>query len=99
MSRELIEELRGVGRVYAAGVLLRTTSYHLSVWHDKSGTDGRATTPRHIDGHIDITGMAEAIVLAGPEELVLEIADGRRLSFAMTGTGGAIVGRGDLQPA
>jgi len=46
-----------------------------------------------IDGHIDITGLAEAIVLAGPGSLTLTLEDGRRLAFQLTGSGGGIVGR------
>jgi hypothetical protein len=47
-------------------------------------------------GHIDITGIAEAVVLAGPRALTLTLEDGRRLAFELTGTGGGIVGRGWL---
>jgi hypothetical protein len=79
-------------------VLLRTARYELSLW-----SDGRQPAPDEdleavatIEGHIDITGIAEAVVLAGPGTLTLTLEDGRRLTFELTGTGGGIVGRGWL---
>ena len=47
-------------------------------------------------GRIDITGIAEALVLAGPGNLTLTLEDGRRLAFDLTNSGGGIVGRGWL---
>ena len=47
-----------------------------------------------IEGHIDITGIGEAVVLAGPEALTLRLEDGRRLLFTLAGTDGRIVGKG-----
>ena len=94
MTRRLLESLKGVGAVYAGDVLLRTTTYDLSLWSD----DGAPATGEHrqpsIDGHIDITGIAEAVVLAGPGTLTLTIEDGRRLAFQLTSSGGGIVGQG-----
>ena len=49
-----------------------------------------------IDGHIDITGIQEAVVLAGPGMLTLTIEDGRRMAFQLTSSSGAISGRGWL---
>jgi hypothetical protein len=49
-----------------------------------------------VDGHIDITGIGEAVVLAGPGTLTLTIEDGRRLAFELTSSAGAVVGRGWL---
>jgi hypothetical protein len=76
-------------------MLLRKTSYELSVWADesqpRSGVDPETFA---VDGHVDITGIAEAVVLAGPDTLILTLEDGRRLPFRLTSSGGAIVGRG-----
>jgi len=98
MARVLVESLSGVGAVYADGLLLRTTPYTLSLWSDdKTPETGHAPKiVASIDGHIDITGIAEAVVLAGPGTLTLTLEDGRRLVFQLTGTGGGIVGRGWL---
>ena len=112
MARRLLESLTGIGSVCAGDLLLRTTPYELSIWLDedvaapedgRSGDDSsvkpRAASSVCIEGHIDITGIAEAVVLAGSESLTLRLQDGRWLMFSLTGTGGGIVGRGALQPA
>jgi len=100
MPRRLLKSLNGVGQVYAGDVLLRTTSYELSLWSDaQSPPAGEPEAPTSVDGHIDITGIAEAVVLAGPNTLSLTLADGRRIAFQLTSTGGAITGRGWLPPA
>jgi hypothetical protein len=97
MPRRLLESLSGVGAIHAGGVLLRTTAYELSVWSDgQPGAPDNPEAAAHIDGHIDITGIGEAVVLAGPGTLTLTVEDGRRLAFQLTGTGGGIVGRGWL---
>jgi hypothetical protein len=97
MARRLLESLSGVGDVYAGNELIRTTSYQLSLWlnEDPVGAGSNVT----IDGHIDITGIGEAVVLTGSDSLTLRLQDGRRLVFSLTGTGGGIIGRGGLQPA
>ena len=94
MPRRVLESLIGDGDIYAADVLLRRTHYDLELWTD--GADDAADPVVHIDGHIDITGIGEALVLVGPDQLTLQLQDGRRLPFRLTGTGGSIVGRGTL---
>jgi hypothetical protein len=96
MARFLLESLSGVGAVHAGEVLLRTTTYELSVWSDNPPAAPHPQAVATIDGHIDITGIAEAVVLAGPGTLTLTLQDGRRLAFELTGTGGGIAGRGWL---
>jgi len=96
MPRHLLERLTGVGTIFSGDQPLRTTSYQLSIWAD-AGSPAQAASPT-IDGSIDIHGIAEAIVLAGPDTLMLRLEDGRCLPFALAGTGGGIVGRGELQP-
>ena len=91
MPRQVLETLTGVGEVHVDGVLLRRTRYDLAVWTDD------ADDTVHIDGHIDIAGIGEAVVLAGPDQLTLRLEDGRRLAFRLTNSGGGIVGRGGLQ--
>ena len=97
MTRRLLDSLRGLGAVHAGDVLLRTTAYELSIW--SAGTpagDADANALPNIDGHIDITGIGEAVVLAGPGNLTLTLEDGRRLSFKLTSSGGSIAGIGWL---
>jgi len=101
MARRLIESLTGVGSIHSGDQLLRTTTYNVSVWWDdeppRAGDDTRAVAT--IDGHIDITGIAEAVVLAGPVALALTLEDGRRLAFHLTSSGGSIVGQSWLPRA
>ena len=95
MARQVIEWLVGVGQVYAGEVLLRSIPYELSVWRDDDpSADG---TTLMVDGHIDITGIAEAVVLTGPQDLLLRLEDGRELHFALTDTGGRIAAKTGLQ--
>src|SRR4029453_1365789 len=96
IAKSHLKTLTGIGAIHAGDVPLRTARYELSLW-----SDDRQTAPEEdleavasIEGHIDITGIAEAVVLAGPGTLTLTLEDGRRLAFELTGTGGAIVGRG-----
>ena len=96
MAPRVVESLSGVGAIYADGVLLRSTPYRLSVLRDDDSPGDAAAAK--IEGHIDITGIAEATVLAGPQTLTLYLEDGRRLEFAVTSTGGTIVGKSGLRP-
>ena len=97
MAPRVVESLSGVGDIYAGDVLLRSTPYRLSVLRDDD-SPAEATAPK-IEGHIDITGIAEATVLAGPQALTLRLEDGRQLEFAITNTLGTIVGKSNLRPA
>jgi hypothetical protein len=94
MAKRLVESLTGVGPIHAGDQLLRTTKYNVTVWRDdEPSTPGDDSRPvATIDGHIDITGVAEAVVLAGPGSLTLTLEDGRRLAFHLTSSGGSIIG-------
>ena len=96
MTRRLLGSLRGVGAVHAGDLLLRTTAYDLSLWADDQPSAEHPDSSATIDGHIDITGIQEAVVLAGPGMLTLTIEDGRRMAFQLTSSSGAISGRGWL---
>ena len=96
MSRRLVGSLSGVGNLYAGGQLLRTTPYEVSLWSDQPWSPADLETVTAIDGHIDITGIGEAVVLAGPEALTLELEDNRRLVIKLTSTGGGFESHGWL---
>jgi hypothetical protein len=98
MTRRLVGSLRGVGTVHAGDILLRTTAYDLSFWaEDEPRVPAEnSQSVATVDGHIDITGIQEAVVLAGPGTLTLTIEDGRRIAFELTSSAGAISGRGWL---
>jgi hypothetical protein len=97
MARRVVESLHGVGEIYTGNVLLRSTAYELTVFQDDDPL--AAAGALHIDGHIDISGIAEAVVLAGPQDLRLRLEDGRQLQFELTDTGGHITGKSGPQPA
>ena len=100
MTKRLLESLTGICVIHAGDVQLRRTSYTLSLYADgQPGSVGEEPAAVSIDGHIDITGFGEALVLAGPGTLTMTLEDGRRMAFQLTGTGGAIVGRGWLPRA
>jgi hypothetical protein len=98
MTKRLLETLGGTGAIHAGELLLRQTAYEVTVWADDTppASDEDAKMVARIEGHIDIKGIAEAVVLAGPGTLTLTLEDGRRLTFQLTGSGGGIVGRGWL---
>jgi hypothetical protein len=93
MTRRLLDTLRGVGDVHAGDIFLRQTAYEVSIWSGGEANPDGGALPT-IEGHIDITGIAEAAVLAGPGTLTLTLEDGRRLSFKLTSSGGSFVGVG-----
>lgn len=93
MTKRLLESLSGIGTIHAGEHLLRTTRYEISLWSDDhpDASGDRSKAVARVDGHIDITGMGEAVVLAGADTLTLTIEDGRRLAFQLTSSGGDIV--------
>lgn len=91
MTRKTIQVLSGVGEIYGGDRLLRTTAYRLDVIADSAS---HGTT---IEGSIDISGMAEAVVLAGAPELTLLLEDGRHVSFTLASSTGHIRVNGALE--
>ena len=93
MARRLVDSVTGIGSVQAGSHTLRATRYRLSFWVNDDlpaqGPDAGTT----VDGRIDITGIGEAAVLAGPDTLTLTLADGREIAFSIKSTAGDIVGR------
>jgi hypothetical protein len=94
MTGRLLESLQGTGAVHAGEHLLRMTQYDLSVWSPDASPGGGKTSHEgsRIEGHIEITGIEEAVVLAGAGTLTLTLEDGRRLAFQLTSSGGGIAG-------
>ena len=93
MAWRVVESLHGVGDIYAGDMLIRSTAYRVDVLRD----DADAGAALKFEGHIDITGIGEAVVLAGPNDLTLRMEDGRRLHFALLDTGGSITGTTGLE--
>jgi hypothetical protein len=100
MARQILEALDGVGEIHAGGELLRRAAYHIEVSTDDAGTRHPSETPAPIvEGRIDVAGMAEALVLAGPQERSLKLQDGRQLAFSLASTSGRIEAHGGLEPS
>lgn len=90
MARRLVDSVTGIGSVQAGSHTLRATRYKLSFWVNDDVPQSAAATS--VDGHIDIAGIGEAIVLSGPDTLTLTLADGREIAFSIKSTAGDIVG-------
>ena len=93
MARRLVDSVSGTGAVHAGDLMLRSIRYTLSFWaNDDPPTQPEGPRPMTVDGHIDISGMGEAAVLAGSDALTLTLEDGRRIAFRLKSTSGDIVG-------
>jgi hypothetical protein len=89
MAERMIELMTGEGDIYAGDQLLRRTAYRLEVSSALAATPGGGA-PSTIQGSLDITGMGEAVVLAGAQQLTLRLDDGRRLKFKLLSSTGRI---------
>ena len=95
MNGRLVESLRGVGSLYVGGQLLRTAAYEVSLWSDVSEPAvADVETVTAIDGRLDLAGTGEAVVLAGPAWLTLELEDHRRLAIKLTSIAGEFESKG-----
>jgi hypothetical protein len=94
MAKRLLDTVTGIGSVRAENLTLRATRYRLSFWinDDLPARSGETAPAPTVDGHIDITGIGEAAVLAGIDTLTLTLADGREVAFRIKSTAGDIVG-------
>lgn len=94
MAKRLLDTVTGVGSVRAENLTLRATRYRLSFWvNDDLPQGSESGAEPTVDGHIDITGIGEAAVLAGVDTLTLTLADGREVAFRIKSTAGDIVGQ------
>ena len=98
MARREIDRVSGTGNVYVGDHLLRVTPYELSIFSDDADdAQAEGSLQVTIEGTIDISGIGEAVALAGAQPLTLHLEDGRRVVFTLTSTTGRIQGR--LQPS
>ena len=95
MAKRLLDTVTGIGSVRAENLTLRATRYRLSFWvnDDLPSHGSEPAAPQTVDGHIDISGIGEAAVLAGVDSLTLTLADGREVAFRIKSTAGDIVGQ------
>jgi Ribbon-helix-helix protein, copG family len=103
MSREVVEQLSGVGEVTreSGGTSLGPRRYRLVVWQEIHNvrTMGDAVSRveglRSITGSVELQGHEGLTELVG-ESLVLQLQDGRRLPFFFRSSDGSIAPRGSL---
>ena len=93
-SREIITVSEGVGRLFGGDVLLREVLYRLTRSMDDSEMVRPSEAVGPLEGTMDVGDMAEAVVLSGVEDLVLQLDDLRRLTIVLTSTSGRFQVRG-----
>lgn len=91
MNRQRMEVLSGEGEIYAAGRLLRRTTYRLTIGH------GDVPGSSRVEGAIAIATEGEAIILTRAEILTLLMDDGRHLAFSLVSPTGTIEAHGGLE--
>ena len=94
MSRRLVTVSEGVARLYGDEVLLREVLYRLTRAVDDVGMVRPSEASGPIEGTMDLGDMAEAVVLAGVEDLALHFDDGKRLAITLSSTSGRFYVRG-----
>jgi uncharacterized protein (TIGR02246 family) len=94
MSKRLVTVLEGVAALYGGAVMLREVVYRLTRTVDDTGMVRPSEANGPLEGTMDVGDMAEAVVVAGVEDLALQFDDGRRLAIALTSTSGRFDVRG-----
>ena len=94
MGSRFITVSEGVGRLFGGEVLLREVLYRLSRSMDDSDEVRPSEAVGPLEGTMDVGDMAEAVVLSGVEDLILELDDLRRLTISLTSTSGRFELRG-----
>ena len=90
MAAEMIETGRGVGALRGGELHLRDLSYRL-VRRTGGGVSSGGT--ERLEGYVEIEGLAEAAVLAGVDDLLLELQDGRLVPITLTSSAGHFLER------
>jgi hypothetical protein len=94
MPSRVVTVSEGVARLFGGAVLLREVVYRMTRTVDDSGPVRPSEAVGPLEGMMDVGDMAEAVVLAGVDDLVLELDDGQRISISLTSTSGRFEVRG-----
>lgn len=94
MGRRVITVSEGVGRLFGGRVLLRDVLYRLDRAVDDGDSVESPTANGGLEGDMHIGDVAEAVVLSGVEDLVLELDDRRRITITLTSSKGRFEVRG-----
>ena len=94
MAKRVVKVSEGVGALFGGPVPLRDVLYRLFRAEDDAatGAGGRRLGP--VEGQMDIGDVAEAVVLSGVDDLVLQLEDGRLITITLTSTAGRFEVRG-----
>jgi SnoaL-like polyketide cyclase len=94
MSKRAIKISEGVGALFGGPVPLRDVLYRLFRTEDDTETAKSSLVPSLFEGQMDIGDVAEAVVLSGVDDLVLQLEDGRSVTITLISTGGRFEVRG-----
>jgi predicted ester cyclase len=97
MAEQIVELARGNGSLHGGGVRLREVPYRLFRRMDRPVTPEAGGSSGPIEGSLDIAGIAEATVLAGVDDLVLQCEDGQQIAIALTSSGGSFLLKGAMR--
>ena len=82
MAKRVVKVSEGVGALFGGPVPLRDVLYRLFRSEEDAGTAPPDRTLGSVEGQMDIGDVAEAVVLSGVDDLVLQLEDGRLLDVA-----------------
>jgi hypothetical protein len=94
MPTRVITVSEGVAKLYGGAVLLREVLYRLTRSVDDTGLVRPSEANGAVEGTMDLGDVAEAVVIAGVDDLALEFDDSRRVAIALTSTNGRFEVRG-----
>jgi predicted ester cyclase len=95
MSTDARKVSEGVGALFGGPVPLRDVLYRLFrvERHKEPNASSKAGL---FEGQMDVGDVAEAVVLSGVDDLVLQLEDGARVTITLTSTGGRFEVRGRM---
>ena len=88
MANRVVKVSEGVGALFGGPVPLRDVLYRLFRSEEAVATAPPGGTLGSVEGQMDIGDVAEAVVLSGVDDLVLQLQDGRLITITLTSTGG-----------
>jgi SnoaL-like polyketide cyclase len=88
MAKRVVKVSEGVGALFGGPVPLRDVLYRLFRSEDDAPTAGLGRTLGAVEGQMEIGDVAEAVVLSGVDDLVLQLEDSRLITITLISTGG-----------
>jgi hypothetical protein len=94
MAKRVVKVSEGVGALFGGPVPLRDVLYRLFRSEDDAPAAGLGRTLGAVEGQMEIGDVAEAVVLSGVDDLVLQLEDSRLITITLISTGGRFEVRG-----